>query len=547
MRCIAVVFLSVAVPLAAARPAIPTQKQVDSIFSAFAKADSPGCALGVIRDGHFIYRRGYGQASLELGVPLTSRSVFYMGSVSKQFTAASVVLAAQQGLLSLDDDVRKYIPELPDYGTPITLRQMLHHTSGLRDILALLALSGRDAADIHPKAELLALVARQKALNFKPGDDFLYSNTNYFLLAEVVQRASGVPLSEFAAKNIFRPLGMQHTLFHDDHRAVVPGRVAAYAPDARGSFRVDWSLNFDKVGDGGLMSSVDDLLGWDQNFYQDRLGKGLVQELETRGVLNSGREIDYALGLEMSQYRGLSVVEHSGGLFGYETEILRFPVQRFTVICLCNVSGANPAQLAHRVADLYLAGEYLKPAAHPAPAESAPSAAPVPDPSSFAGSYESPVHRVVTFVLRDGALAFEDSHGPALQSVAPGRFVAADLALTFDSAATPARVVISRDGEELYAGSRFARVEASPAQLADYTGTYHSGELDADYRLSVESAALSVQIGWRPRVALRSFRPDEFSNPAIGVLVFKRDAGNHITGFEIFDPRVRGISFDRTT
>jgi CubicO group peptidase (beta-lactamase class C family) len=183
------------------------QQRVDRIFAVYDRADSPGCALGVIRDGEFIYRRGYGAASLELGVPLSSSSVFYVGSVSKQFTAASVVLAAEQGYLSLDDDVRKYIPELPDYGQPITLRQMLHHTSGFRDMVGLLRLSGRNLLDVHPTAEWMDLIARQKALNFNPGAEFLYSNTNYFLLAEVVKRATKKPLSVFAAENIFSPWG----------------------------------------------------------------------------------------------------------------------------------------------------------------------------------------------------------------------------------------------------------------------------------------------------------------------------------------------------
>ena len=293
------------------------QQRVDQIFAAYDKPGSPGCALGVIRDGAFVYRKGYGQASLELGVPLSSESVFYMGSVSKQFTAASVVLAAEQGFLSLDDNIRKYIPELPDYGHPVTLREMLHHTSGFRDVLSLLYLSGRDAADLHPKNELIDLVARQKALNFNPGDEFQYSNANYFLLAEVVSRATKKPFSEFAAENIFQPLGMVHTRFYDDHTLVVPGRIPAYAPGKSGSFLVNWSTNYDKVGDGGLMSTIDDLLLWDRNFYENRLGKGtLLKEMQTRGVLNSGKQIGYALGLELDNYRGLPIVEHTGGLFG---------------------------------------------------------------------------------------------------------------------------------------------------------------------------------------------------------------------------------------
>src|SRR5437588_8541 len=334
------------------------QRKVDQIFAAYDEADSPGCALGVIRDGNFIYKKGYGAGSLELGVPLTPQSVFYLGSISKQFTAASVVLAAEQGSLSLDDDIRKYVPEIPSYGKTITLREMLHHTSGFRDILSLLFLAGRNSEDIHPTNELLDLVSRQKDLNFVPGDEFLYSNTNYFLMSVVIKRATGKTLSQFAEENIFKPLGMTHTRFYDDRSVVLPGRVAGYAPRSVGGFRVDWSTNFDMVGGGGLMSSVDDLLLWDRNFFDNKLGKGsFLKEMQTPGVLNNGKQIEYALGLFISKYRGLPMVEHAGANFGYRTELLRFPQQTFSVVCLCNLATSNPGRLSYEVADLYLEGQ----------------------------------------------------------------------------------------------------------------------------------------------------------------------------------------------
>src|SRR5271163_888754 len=362
-RRVAVVFIFTGALVAPA--SFPQQKdssemerKVDQVFAAYDKTDSPGCALGVVRDGNFIYKKGFGTASLELGVPLTPQSVFYMGSVSKQFTAASVVLAAEQGYLSLDDDVRKYVPELPSYGKTITLREMLHHTSGFRDILGLVLLAGRNFEDVHPTSELLDLLSRQKALNYQPGDEFLYSNTNFFLMSVIIHRATGKPMSQFADENIFRPLGMTHTRFYDDHSVVVPGRVPAYEPRTTGGFRIDWSTNFDKIGDGGLMSSVDDLLLWDRNFYDNKLGKGtLLKEMQTKGVLNSGKQIEYALGLFISTYRGLPIVEHGGALFGYRTELLRFPQQKFSVITLCNVGTSSPRRLANQVADIYLGGQ----------------------------------------------------------------------------------------------------------------------------------------------------------------------------------------------
>ncbi len=339
--------------LSASPTDIPSQN-IDGLFATY-NLHSPGCSVGVIRDGNFIFRKSYGEASLELGVPLRSESVFYMASVSKQFTAASIVLAAEQGFLSLDEDIRKYIPELPDYGRPITLRQMLHHTSGFRDFLALTYLSGRDISALSSPDRVLQLIARQKGLNNAPGEEFVYSNSNYFLLGVVVKRATGKSLAEFARANIFQPLGMTHTLFYDDNKIVVPNRVAAYDPGKDGRFHLDWSTLFDIVGSGGLMSNVDDLILWDRNFYSNKLGKGaLVRELESQGVLNNGHQVNYGMGLWLSEYRGLRTVEHSGGTFGYRTELLRFPEQRFTVTILCNVANADVEGLGRKVSDLYL-------------------------------------------------------------------------------------------------------------------------------------------------------------------------------------------------
>jgi CubicO group peptidase (beta-lactamase class C family) len=450
------------------------QQRVDSIFAAYDQANSPGCALGVIRDGEFIYRKGYGTASLELGVPLSSRSVFYMGSVSKQFTAASVVLAAEQGHLSLDDNIRKFIPELPDFGQPVTLRQMLHHTSGFRDIFGLLEISGRNPLDVHPTAELIDLVARQKALNYSPGAEFLYSNTNYFLLAEVVKRATGKPLSVFAAENIFQPLGMTHTRFYDDHTVVVPGRIPAYAPGKNGSFLVDWSTNFDKVGDGGLMSSVDDLLLWDRNFYENRLGKGtLLKEMLTPGVLNDGKPITYALGLELGAYRDLPIVEHGGALFGYRTEILRFPEQRFTVLCLCNLSIADPSGLSRKVADVYLE-KSLQPAVVPPKTQDAG----VSHAGAFAGEYFNSVSQTVFPFTDSGGILIVN--GVNLRSIGPNRFEGPGGAIVaFDSSNSTMRATIARGSEVLFTGTKIERVHVADTDLAAYAGTYKSQELDA--------------------------------------------------------------------
>jgi CubicO group peptidase (beta-lactamase class C family) len=514
--------------------------RVDRIFAAYDKPGSPGCALGVVHDGNFIYRRGYGMGSLELGVPLSSRSVFYMGSVSKQFTAASVVLAAEQGLLSLDDDVRKYIPELPDYGRPITLRQMLHHTSGLRDFLTLLYLSGEDAADRHSRDEMMDLIVRQKGLNNAPGQEFLYSNTNYFLLGEVVRRATNKSLAEFAAANIFQPLGMAHTRFYDDHTLVVPGRVPAYYPGDKGDFLVGWSTNYEIVGAGGLMTSVDDLLLWDRNFYKNRLGKGtLLTEMESRGVLNNGKQIGYALGLEMGAYRGLPIVEHDGELLGYRTDILRFPEERFTVVCLCNVSSADTNSLARAVADVYLA-KSLQPKAKETPQPQNGDGS--PDPSRFAGDYLDPTRHFVFSVSAAGKELM--AWGGSLQRIGPNQYRLGTGTITFDDSDGRMQCKLEIYGETFFAGKRIEEPRLNDADLASYSGRFNTTELDATLQLSINKGSLELRLNRGAALKLTPIARDEFQSD-LGTIVFRRDEHQRVNGLRMFAVRARGLSFDK--
>ncbi len=274
--------------------------KVDKLFAPWDKPDSPGCSLGVIKDGRFIYRRGYGMANLDHSIPLSPTSVFYIASTSKQFAAASVALLARQGKISLDDDIRKYLPEMPRYQRPVTIRQLVHHTSGIRDYLTLMSLAGMRYEDIYSEEEMVALPARQKELNFTPGDEHLYSNSGYFLLSVIVKRASGKSLRQFADEQIFKPLGMSHTHFHDDRAMVVKNRVTSYFPQKEGGFGVHVNNNFDKVGDGGLLTTIEDLARWDRNFYDYRVGgKELVDQLLTPGELNNGEKLQYAFGLNV--------------------------------------------------------------------------------------------------------------------------------------------------------------------------------------------------------------------------------------------------------
>ncbi len=334
---------------------------VDEVFSDLAKPGSPGCALGVYRDGKIIYAKGYGLANIEENVPINPQSVFDIGSTSKQFTAASILLLEKQGKLAVTDDVRKYLPELPDYGQKISILQLLNHTSGLRDYLALMELAGINTDSVTTDEDALALINRQKALNFAPGSDWLYSNTGFFLISVIVKRVSGKTLREFAAENIFTPLEMTHTQFRDDHASLIANRALAYDEKEK---KDGYTLNvsyFEQTGDGAVHTSVEDLLQWDENFYSPRVGgQDFLNELQERGKLNSGKVLDYAKGLFLQDYRGLHSVSHGGAWGGYRAELLRFPERHFSVACLCNVGNAHPTKRAHEVADVYL-GSLMKP------------------------------------------------------------------------------------------------------------------------------------------------------------------------------------------
>jgi CubicO group peptidase (beta-lactamase class C family) len=514
-------------------------KKVDQLFAMFDKPGSPGCSVGIIRDGDFIYKKSFGYASLELAVPLSSSSVFYMGSVSKQFTAASIVLAAEQGHLTLDDDVRKYLPELPDYGRRITLRQMLHQTSGFRDFLDLVFISGRNAADLASPTEILKLIARQKSLNNLPGDEWVYSNSNYFLLGEIVRRATGKSLAAFAAENIFRPLGMMHTLFYDDNTLVVSNRVAAYDPGPEGNFLVDWSTTYAIVGGGGLMSSVDDLLLWDRNFYNNRLGKGtLPSELQSHGSLNNGNQIDYALGLSLGDYRGLPIVEHSGELFGYHSSFLRFPQQKFSSIVLCNLSTAEPEALTRKIADLYLAADF-EPTKSTLAADSGP-----PDPAAFAGTYLDPRSKTIySFTADHGNLM---GWGSVLQRIDAKRFY--DLGsniITFEKVNGTMHCSLVIPGEIYFSGDKLASVHLTEAELNKLAGRYRSDELDVTYTLSAENGKLAVRQGDKPAVIFEAVTSNEFYSSDFCTLVFEPDADRRTSGFNLFTQAARGIHFNR--
>jgi CubicO group peptidase (beta-lactamase class C family) len=336
--------------------------KVDALFERWDRADSPGAALGIFQDGKIVYARGYGAANLEYNIPITPQTVFRVGSVSKQFTAMCIALLAEKGKLSLDHNIRQLLPEMHDYIPPVTISHLIHHTSGIRDYLVLQALAGRSGGYFYTSPEVIDLLARQRGLNFKPGDRYSYSNSGYFLLAEIIGRASGMKPREFAKRHIFDPLGMTSTHFHDDINEIVKNRASGYMPIAEGGFKIHMT-QLDMIGDGGIYTTVEDFFKWDQNFYNNKLGNGtknLMDLVLTTAKLNDGKEIDYAFGLVVNTYRGLKSISHGGSFVGYKAHYIQFPEQKFSVVILSNLGSFEPEGIAMKIADLYLADQFTE-------------------------------------------------------------------------------------------------------------------------------------------------------------------------------------------
>ncbi|MDQ3997248.1 MAG: serine hydrolase [Gemmatimonadota bacterium] len=526
--------------------------RTDRIFVQWDRSDSPGCAVGVFRDGRIAYARGYGMANLELGVALSPQSVLDIGSTSKQITAMAVVLLARQGKLSLDDDVRKHIPELPAYERPVTIRHLLTHTSGLRDYLTLWYLAGIDDADFTTEAEALDIIRRQRVLNFLPGEQRLYSNSGFFLASVLVERVSGKSLAQFADDNIFRPLGMRHTRFNNDHTAVVPGRATGYARRDGGGYSISMS-DFEQTGDGGVLTSVEDLQRWDENFYTGQVGgREALDELHRRAVLNNGRTEPYALGLIVDTYRGLRRVRHGGSWAGYRAELMRFPDQRFSVAVLCNLAGTDPTTLARRVADEHLAPSFaaVPDVLPPAAGAGGPVTLAARDRERYAGLYQSPRTGELRRVrIRGDSLQLSDLvTALPLEPTGVDRFrvhgAQAGTEVRFDATRPASRrlELVYTSGDTL-TFDRMAEASPTARDLETYAGTYWSEEVGAEYRLTVKDGALVLDRRRSDAMVLTPTYADAFS--ARGVLFrFTRTRGR-VAEMLVDAGRIRNLRFVR--
>ena len=328
-------------------------KQVDKFFSFWDRPGSPGASVAVWHQGNMVYSKGIGNAQLEYDIPNTPETIFHAASISKQFTAFSILMLADEGKLSLDDDIRKHVHEVPDLGKKITLRHLMHHTSGMRDQWELFLLSGGRLDDAITQQNILSLVSRQRELNFDPGEEFLYCNTGYTLLAEVVARTTKQSFKHWTAKNLFEPLGMENTHFHDDNSQNVPGRSYSYI--ARGAGFRKMALNFSNAGATSLFTTPEDLVRWTRNLNTGKVGgQAVIEQMMKPGKLNNGKELNYGSGLTYWKQKGFGAFGHSGSDAGYLCKITCFPEQDLIIAIMSNVRNCPVDPLTARIADLYL-------------------------------------------------------------------------------------------------------------------------------------------------------------------------------------------------
>lgn len=543
--------------LAAQSPVEELSARADSLFAELDRIDSPGASVAVFRDGEIVFSKGYGAANLEYDAPVTPETMFHVASVSKQFTAFGAVLLAQQGKLSLDDDIRKHLPEVPDFGTPITIRHLIHHTSGLRDQWNLLALAGWRLDDVITKEHVLKLISNQQELNFQPGAEHLYCNTGYTLLAEIVARVSGQSFPEFMQEQVFEPLGMKNTLFYDDHERIVKGRAYSYYPTPEGGFNKA-VLSYANAGATSLFTTAEDQTLWLANLGTGRVGgSAAIDQMMERGVLNSGDTLSYAFGLVIGNYKGLKVVGHGGGDAGYRSDVVFFPDANAGIAVLSNLASLIPQMKTFGLADIFLEDVLDEPGEGPADAANADQQEVEIDPELFdayAGDYalDAAPNFILTFYSEDGRNYIRATGQPSAEL-----FASSDT--TFFMKVVDAEVTFHRgpDGKvsslTLFQGgpNRAKRVEEraepTPEELAGFTGRYYSPELETFYTVMLEGGKLIARHQRHSDIHLTPSEKDRFSGDTwfFSDVKFERDAGDAVTTMRVSSGRVRNVRFEK--
>ena len=500
-------------------------------------APAPGCAAAVSLNGEIVFEKAFGLADMEHNVPNTTQTIFESGSVAKQFTAASLVLLQQEGKLSLDDPVRKYIPELPDYGAPLTIRHLLNHTSGLRDWGTVMSLTGAGRGDRVINQDLaFDVITHQRALDFTPGSEYSYSNSGYNLAAIIVERVSKQKFPAFVEERLFKPLDMKNSSWRDDYQRIVPGRAQAYARQGNGPWRLNMPF-MNVYGNGGMLTTVGDWMKWNAMLDSQSLGAPLVAALETRGVLNDGRKIAYALGLVVDTYKGLKDVSHGGATAGYQTFLARYPENKVSLAVMCNGTSPSAGGMAASITD-----EIFGP--FPEAPKTEPGKISEDELKRFVGTWRNEkTHAPARFVIENGVSRWS---GARLIAMGGGQFTAGgnQLKFTFDKDGKPVSAeTVDSDGEV----RRFApEVEWKPtaAELASFAGDWVSEEAGAMISFVVEGDKAVLKQRPATILPMLPIYKDHFD--AQGYVVwFTRDKNGKVDRLHAGASRMRDMPFVR--
>jgi len=520
--------------------------KIDSIFK-FYTPTSPGCAVAVTKNGAVVFQKGYGMANLEYAIPVTPNTIFHIASESKQYVAFCILLLEKEGKLSLDDDIRKHLSYVPDFGPKITIRHLIYHTSGLRDQWQLLANAGWQLDDVITQEHIIKLVAKQKALNFNPGEEWLYCNTGYTLLAEIVQKTSGLTLRQYADKNIFQPLGMKDTHFHDNYQEIVPGRAYSYNFLRAGKYQ-HAVLSYSTVGATSLFTTVLDEAKWLGNYETGKVGgKDLVEKMYQQAILNDGRKLNYAFALNIGKYKGWQQISHGGADAGFRTNAARFPEKDLGIIVFSNFGAADVTRLTNLIADVLITDTKEE----PKPAE-----------TYFT---DSTLLKKITgkFYSERGDLAEFNWQNGVLNRRNPNGFTAELKLIKADNNRyrTPGGAVYifdDRNGKadsitefkiELPNTVQLLKRQPVAAQTIteEFAGKYFSPETEAFYYITFKDGQLSLEHHKYTTVLLKNIAPDQFTTPHwwMNHIRFIRDKKGKPIAFEVNSGRVFHLRHDK--
>ncbi|WP_428658532.1 serine hydrolase [Runella sp.] len=543
--------------LSAQSQSAKTAAKIDSIFAAWNKPGTPGAAVGVVYQGKLIYAKGFGEADVETGAPITPKTIFHVASVSKQFTAYAITLLAQQGKLSLDDEVRKYIPELADFGHKITIRHLLHHTSGLRDQWNLLVMAGWQMEDVITKENILNVVKRQRELNFLPGAEYTYSNTGYTLLAEIVARVSKQPFPDWMKKNIFEPLKMESTLFYDDHQRIVKGRAYSFYKTSDLSaqpYKKD-VLSYANAGATSLFTTVEDMAHWIGNFRTQTVGdQATMKQMLERGRLNKGDTISYAFALDHGKYKGLAYYGHSGGDAGFRSYVCYFPKEDYGFIVFSNAAEFNPVGKAFDVAQVYMGGLIKEASPVKAPEAASRFKEQKIDPAlldAYVGDYELVPGFVLSF-KREGNRFITQATGQGPAEVFPYsdstfflKIVDAQVTFHRSKDGKVDKLTLHQNGNKT--AHRVAPFSLTAEELKEYAGKYYSPELETFYTIKIDSDQLKLVHIHHGETTLKPLSKNKLQVPwwFFQSIEMVRDASNTIIGLKVSNGRVRNLRFKR--